>query len=110
MKRNILIMMAILSAFMCSCGKESGGGEEGGGSDASKTYFSVSANTKVRFAPGNLAYDRDGGYSFVSTLLMGNTFCWGTGDRPLYKSDDVDFNEFKTFVDWGDYVEIDGGG
>ena len=111
MKRYFVILMAILAAAMCSCGKESGGGEEGGGgSDASNTYFSVSANTKVQFAPGNLAYDRDGGYSFVSTLLMGNTFCWGTGDRPLYKSDDVDFNEFKTFVDWGDYVTIDGGG
>ena len=98
--------MAFLIVGLCSCGKE--GGEEGG-SDASETYFSVSADTKVQFAPGNLAYDRDGGYSFVSTLLMGNTFCWGTGDRPLYKSDDVDFNEFKTFVDWGDYVTIDGG-
>lgn len=106
MKRNVLTLMAFLIVGLCSCGKE--GGEEGG-SDASETYFSVSADTKVQFAPGNLAYDRDGGYSFVSTLLMGNTFCWGTGDRPLYKSDDVDFNEFKTFVDWGDYVTIDGG-
>ena len=107
MTRKLLILAAILSVAALSCSKD--GGSEGNG-EGGEPYFSAGENLKVQFAPGNLAYDKTDGYYFVSTITQGDLFCWGTGDRPLYRSDDVDFNDFKNFVDWGDGVSIDGGG
>lgn len=103
MKRILLLTIAFLAVVSCS---REGGSDTPGG----EPYFSVSKDLKVQFAPGNLGYDKSTGYIFVSTIEQGTLFCWGTGDRPLFRSDDVDFNEFKTFVDWGDYVAVEPGG
>ena len=103
MAHKLFFPAAALLVMAVSCSKD-------GGSTGGDPYFSISENVKVQFAPGNLAYDKTDGYYFVAPIAQGDLFCWGTGDRPLFRSDDVDFNEFKTFVDWGDGVTIDGGG
>ena len=106
MSRKFFFLAAAVLFMTLSCSKDGGSGN----SPAGDPYFSVSKELKVQFAPGNLAYDKNDGYYFVAPSAQGDLFCWGTGDRPLYRSDDVDFNEFGTFVDWGKGVQADGGG
>lgn len=91
MKRIIKTLLALIVLF-ASCNNVS---SEGG------FPFSVSADRKVVFAPGNLA---EGGKEFVEyQWYPGWLFGWGTGDRP---NDTVDAQEaYVRFVDWGDYVE-----
>lgn len=106
MSRYLHVLAAVLSLAFVSCSGDGGSDAQAGGDP----YFSVSATLKVQFSPGNLGYEEDLGYYFVAPSNQGLLFCWGTGDRPLYRSDDVDYNDFKTFMDWGDYVTVDGGG
>lgn len=63
--------------------------------------FSVGANRRVEFAPGNLA---EGGRGFVARQwYCGWLFGWGTGDRPADTADC--WQDYLKFVDWGSTIE-----
>ncbi len=87
--------------------------------------FSVSADKKVQFAPGNLKFHISSGtwlfadhqYDVVgeaninavndpSYVGMIDLFAWGTGDRPTTFSKEA---SFTTFVDWGTNEILNGG-
>lgn len=84
--------------------------------------FYTTYNKKVTFSTGNLQYKAGEGYGYQFAPnqydIIGNAqmdpsytgyvdlFGWGTGDNALKM--DIDSTQYEPFVDWGDYVHVDG--